>query len=101
MDAEGCESTFLGARRSWRLKSQGVSLFSYSKRQPHTRHQRTPIHSEPGKSNPSPGSRACQDDLKFNNFKELLHIQAIKLAEALCFCNPALLKRMSVAQIDA
>ena len=58
MDAEGCESTFLGARRSWRLKSQGVSLLSYSKRQPHTRHHRTPIPIENAKSDPSPGSPA-------------------------------------------
>ena len=150
MDAEGCESTFLGARRSWRLKSQGVSLLSYSKRQPHTRHHRTPIPTADAKSDPSPGSPVrilayillwsphartknstfvCETDgsdegpvselqritsqpgiptlpagpignLKLSNCRRLLTIQYPKPSEALCFCNLALLNRMSVAQND-
>ena len=54
MDAEGCESSFLGARRSWRLKSQGVSLLSYVRDNPipGTIERRFPLRT----LNPIPGS---------------------------------------------
>ena len=39
-------------------------------------------------------------NLKFSNCRRLLTIQYPKPSEALCFCNLALLNRMSVAQND-
>ena len=139
-----------GARRSWRLKSQGVSLLSYVRDNPipgtierrfplrtlnpipardprfgsslisycgppHARTKNSTFVCETDGSDEGPVSELQRitsqpgiptlpagpiGNLKLSNCRRLLTIQYPKPSEALCFCNLALLNRMSVAQND-